>query len=262
MKIDRTLFPEKSKILIDLLQSHEWPPAAPNFLICQLNEKDKEERAEGIVNYIGENLDNKKFCDFGCGEGHIVRQVGKYASVSIGYDVIKDGNLPWETSQEKYTLTTNFEKVKENAPFDYILLYDVLDHSNNPAEILDQVKSLCNNETKVVVRCHSWMSRHGAHLYHHINKAWIHLVFTEEELNLMGLKLPNIQKIYKPIASQETWFKNADFEISYSDSIKCQVEQFFRRPLIMNRLPLNQFNGEFPEWQMSQSFNDYILKIK
>lgn len=261
MKIDRTLFPESTQILIDLLESSEWPAAAPQFLICENTEKDKSERAEGILNYIGENLDKKKFCDFGCGEGHVIREIGKYASTSIGYDILKDGELNWETTQDNYTLTTNFEIVKEKSPYDFILLYDVLDHAKNPLEILEQVKSLCNKDTKVFVRCHTWMSRHGSHLYQQINKAWIHLVFTEEELNLMGLKIPETKKIYLPLATQEDWFKQSGFKVINSDIIKCQVETFFRRPLILNRLPLNQFKGEFPEWQMSQSFNDYILKV-
>lgn len=261
MQIDRSLFPANTQVLIDLLQSSEWPHAAPQFLICANTEKDKVERAEGILNYIGENLDQKKFCDFGCGEGHVAKEVGKHTTNSTGYDIVKTGDLPWETTQEGFTLTTDYEKVKQQSPYDFILLYDVLDHAASPIEVLEKVRLLCNQDTKVIVRCHSWMSRHGSHLYQDINKAWIHLVFTEEELNLMGLKLPQMQKIYFPLGAQDEWFKRSNFKVISSDIIKCQVESFFRRPLISNRLPLEQFKGEFPEWQMSQSFNDYILKI-
>jgi len=259
MQIDKSLFSPKTQFLIDLLQSKDWPLAAPNFLICNDDEKDKTERAEGILNYIGENFANKKFCDFGCGEGHVAKEVGKTSLVSVGYDIVKEGVLPWETTQEGYTLTNNLDKVKENGPYDYILLYDVLDHSKEPLEVLQQVKSLSNENTKIIVRCHSWMSRHATHFYRKINKAWIHLIFTEEELKLMGLEMPFTQKYFFPIGQHESWFKAANMTVVSSDIIKSEVEPFFRRPKIISRLPMDKFK-DFPEWQMSQSFNDYILK--
>lgn len=260
MKIDKSLFPDDTHFLLDLLQSNDWPLAAPKFLICNDTDKDKSDRAEGILNYMGENFTNRKFCDFGCGEGHVAKEVGKTSVLSVGYDIVKEGNLPWETTQDGFTLTNNLDKVKESAPYDFILLYDVLDHSQNPVEVLQQVKSISNENTKVIVRCHSWMSRHATHLYQKINKAWIHLVFTEEELKLMGLEAPFTQKYFFPIGQQEGWFKAAGFSVVSSDVIKSEVEPFFRKPKIVSRLPMDKFK-DFPEWQMSQSFNDYVLKL-
>ena len=47
-----------------LLESAEWPQAAPDFLICEETEKDKMERAEGIVSYLGQEFKDQKFPDW------------------------------------------------------------------------------------------------------------------------------------------------------------------------------------------------------
>jgi 2-polyprenyl-3-methyl-5-hydroxy-6-metoxy-1,4-benzoquinol methylase len=261
MNIDKSLFSPEAQVLIDFLQSSDWPEAAPEFLICKDTEEDKTERSEGIVNYIAENFTNKKFCDFGCGEGHVAREVGKIAGYSIGYDVLKDGTLPWESTQNNYLLTTDFEKIKQNGPYDIILLYDVLDHVSSPEDVLKQVASISNANTKIFVRFHPWIGRHGGHLYKDLNKAWAHLVFTEEELKLMGITLQNVNKCFHPLLEQKKLFASTGFKIINSDTIKSTVEKFFRRPKIMKRLPLNKFKFEFPEWQMSQSFNDYVVQL-
>jgi 2-polyprenyl-3-methyl-5-hydroxy-6-metoxy-1,4-benzoquinol methylase len=261
MQIDKELFPEATKPLIDLLNSEDWPEAAPTFLICEETEQDKLERAEGIVDYLNVDLAGKRVLDFGCGEGHVSQVASKTAALSVGYDLNQTGSLPWE-SDTGAILTTDFSRVTEQGPYDVVLLYDVLDHCDNPVAVLEQVASVATLESKIVIRCHSWMSRHGGHLYRQLNKAYIHLVFTPEELKLMGLELPNLQKYYFPINTHQGWFKEAGFEVVSHEPVKTSVERFFHRPKIVKRLPLDQFKGEFPEWQMSQSFNDYVLKKK
>lgn len=260
--MDRSNFTNEVNFLIDLLLSPEWPEAVPSFMICGDSEKDKAERAEGILNFISEDLDNKKFCDFGCGEGHVVREVSKSSLFSVGYDISSTGCLSWEKTEDNFLLTTNFDKIRENGPFDIILLYDVLDHVEFPDLVLQNVFTLCSEKTKVFVRCHPWMSRHGGHLYSYINKAWVHLVFTEQELNQMGYCLPFLQKIYYPLGSYNSWFENNKFKIIKQDTIKCGIEQFFHGKSIKNRLPLEKFNGNFPESQMSQCYDDFILGLK
>lgn len=222
-----------------------WPQAVPPSIICQDNEKDKLERASAILTYISEDLTDKKFLDFGCGEGHVV----SLTQNSIGYDIIEKGELWGKTN-----LTTDFNKIL--GKYDIILLYDVLDHCQNPVETLLQVKQLCNENTKVYIRCHSWMSRHGAHLHKYINKAWIHLVLNEEELSSLNLKPEIVQKYYYPVNTHKNWFDETGFKITYSNIIKSPVDSFFKQ--FSDRLNIK---GKFPEWQMSQDFNDYIIKI-
>ena len=259
MKIDKSLFTPEAQTLINLLESQEWPEAAPSFLICDENETDKIDRAEGILDYMNQQFAGKKFCDFGCGEGHVAKVVGKTASLSVGYDIATTGSLPWETATDGFMLTKDLEKVKQSAPYDFILLYDVIDHAQDPVKVLQTVKEFCNPDTKVLLRCHSWMSRHATHLYRKINKAWMHLVFTEEELKLMGLDITFTQKYFFPIKQQEEWLEKSLFKKISSDVVKCDVEPFFRRREIIARLPMQHFK-DFPQWQMSQSFNDYVLQ--
>ena len=262
MEIDKSLFADNVKPLIDLLLSDNWPAAAPKFMICEDTEKDKTERAEGILSYVGEDLTDKKFLDFGCGEGYVVREAAKQSKLAVGFDLEKTGELPWETTQDNFTLTTSIDKVKETGPYNIIMLYDVLDHAQNPEEVLKQVASLCDAETKVIVRCHPWMSRHATHIYKDLNKAFVHLIFTEDELKLMGITSKFTQKYFYPINKHKEWFDAAGFKLISNDVIRTSVEPFFKKPKIAARLPLNEYKGQFPQWQMSQSFNDYILTLK
>jgi hypothetical protein len=114
MKIDKSLFLLTHIFFSIYCKAMTRPLAAPKFLICNDTEKDKTDRAEGILNYMGENFTNRKFCDFGCGEGHVAKEVGKTSVSSVGYDIAKEGNLPWETTQDGFTLTNNLDKVKES----------------------------------------------------------------------------------------------------------------------------------------------------
>lgn len=248
----------EAQALFNMLQSSEWPEAVPEFLICSETEEDKCERAEGILDYIDIELKDKKVLDFGCGEGHVSLKAAETSALSVGYDVKPSGAMTWE-QKDKYLLTTDFSKVQNQGPYDLVILYDVLDHSEDPVAILKQVKSVCHSGSQIFVRCHSWMSRHGSHLYKQMNKAWVHLFFTAEELASMGLKPDIVQRYYFPMNHQHDWFKNADLKIKSEDVIKGIVEEFFKKPEIKSRLP-NAFK-EFPEWQMSQSFNDYFLTL-
>ena len=95
---------EEFQELKRLLNSEEWPEAVLSFQICdEKSEEEKMDRAEGLVDIlIDDSLKDKKFLDFGCGEGHMA----KYAStqetkISVGYDVAKSENskYTWEHKQ-------------------------------------------------------------------------------------------------------------------------------------------------------------------
>jgi hypothetical protein len=126
--------------------------------------------------------------------------------------------------------------------------------------LLDQVKSICSKKTKIFVRCHPWIGRHASHLYRQINKAWVHVFFTEEEIRSMGYNMDFVFKTYFPMATQNKWFNDAGFKVVSSDTTKTVVEPFFKRSELKSRLP-NEFK-EFPEWQMCQAFNDYVIQIE
>lgn len=250
-------------VLKSLLMSEEWPQAAPDFLICEENEQDKIDRAEGIISYLSQDLRDKSFLDFGCGEGHVVLNASTSgATKSHGYDILKSGNLNWEEKKESFLLTNDFEKIKENGPYDFVLLYDVLDHTENPVEILNKVRQIVNENSKIFVRCHPFSSRHGTHLYRKLNKAYVQLVFTDEELTELGLVSDIKQKTYFPIAENNKWFDGARFKTVSQDGVKTLVEDFFKdNKLVSSRITRDIYSKAFPEHQMAQVFNDYVLQI-
>ena len=237
---------------IDLILNEEWPQAVPHEIICQPdNENSKLERGEGIVELmIGKNIQKKTFLDFGCGEGHVVKAASRLASKAIGYDITQQGSLPWEQSPN--LLTTDFKQIKSHAPFDIILLYDVMDHVQNKTvpQIVGQIKELCNRQTKVFIRFHPWCSRHGGHCYQKINKAFVHLFLTDSELKSLGLEPFEGQKITEPMKTyQSQW---SDFEIIHQHTLKSNIEDFFRLPKI----------EQMGKQLLNVEFIDFVLRLK
>ena len=247
--------------LKSLLNSDAWPQAAPDFLICDESEKDKIERAEGILSYLGMDLKGKKILDFGCGEGHIAKKASDLgAEKSVGYDLKTSGSLSWEINEGNSLLTTNIDKVKESAPYDYVVLYDVLDHCDDPIAVLSTIYELINETSKVFVRCHPICSRHATHQYRKLNKAFVHLVFTDDEIKELGLENDIKQKTFFPAAENQKWFQKAKFKITSHDSVKSQVEEFFRHnKTVVSRIMRPPYNKNFPDHQLQQVFNDYTL---
>ena len=247
--------------LKNLLNSEEWPQAAPDFLICDESEKDKLERADGILSYLGMDLKDKKFLDFGCGEGHVAKKASSSGAIeSVGYDLKSSGPYTWETPDNNFILTTNFERLKSKAPYDYVLLYDVLDHCDDPLSVLNSIHQITDQSSKIFVRCHPISSRHATHQYRKLNKAFIQLVFTDDEIKSLGLENDIKQKTFYPVADNTRWFQKAKFKIVSHDSVKSQVEEFFRNnKTVASRIMRPPYHKGFPDHQMQQVFNDYTL---
>ena len=261
-----------------LLNSDDWPHAVFQVQIADENsEKDKEERAEGIADILLPKLDGKKILDFGCGEGHVAKYAANEASISVGYDIERSSKsqLEWEKKKENLLLTTDFEKVKTEGPYDIILIYDVLDHAKieSMSEILGRVKSVLSEDGNIFLRCHPWCGRHGGHAYRKINKAFVHLVFTEDELEKMGLELEFNNKVLCPLATYSKAIEDAGLANINSEDIDFQdVEPFFsNNPVVKKRLlqlyGLEEWGHQEagqparkPAFQMSQCFVDYVLK--
>ncbi len=230
-----------------LLESPEWPEAAPGFLICQNTEEDKINRAKFIIDLtvaaVGD-LKGRKFLDFGCGEGHTTRVATDLGAVATGYDLEHD----WEA-------------VKTQGPFDAVLIYDVLDHCQDPVKALTQLSEVVTPETKIFCRCHPWPGPHAAHCHQQKNKAYIHLVFTEKELRLLGIEPMFVRKVKFPVREEYQWFSDAKFSVTSHSVEKTVVSDFFKtNPLVVRRLALPEYDNKIPEWQMSQEFNDFLIQ--
>ena len=243
------------------LKHDDWPSAVPQMLLCSSSEEDKFERAASIIDFTCGNINGKKFLDFGCGLGHVAVKASKLGAIAVGYDIKSSTSFEWEKEDNKYLLTTDFERVKKLAPFDTILLYDVLDHAENSLEVLQQVKGLCGPQTEVFVRCHPFISRHGGHLYNKINKAFVHLVFTKDELKSMGCDCDVLQELQQPLVMYHQWLSQVGFRIIDQNYVSTDaVESFFQKNvLVASRLPDRR--SLIGVWKHSVNGLDQIIPI-
>ena len=252
------------------LESDKWPEAVNPNLICDpTSEEDKMERGRGIIELmIEEDLKGLKFLDYGCGEGHTAFLATEYeTAISVGYD--PNPLARWEQFESKPNLkiTTDFREVRSYAPYDVITVFDVIDHikGHTPVELLTRVKGLLSDEGKIYLRCHPFTSRHATHLYHALNKAYLHLVFSPEELKQIvqdnTYTEENSGVIY-PLRTYHQYLEEAGLVSVNRRDITEKVEPFFKIPKIADRIIKNTPFNEFPEFQMSLQFVDFVLKKK
>jgi len=192
--------------------------------------------------------------------------MARSAAVSVGYDIRKSGIHAWEEKSTNLLLTNEFDKVELEGPYDYIMLYDVVDHAIDPVQVLSLAKSVLKEGGSIYTRCHPWCGRHGGHLYRAFNKAFVHLVFTEEEVQKLGFDVEYNAKFTRPLDSYESIISKAGLRPEFEPSIDHQdVESFFREsPLVASRILAHWGRSHWdhcpPEFQMSMCFLDYVLK--
>lgn len=258
-----------------LAKSDVWPEAVPPDLLCGEDEDSKLARASGIVQeFIKTDVSKKRFLDFGCGEGHVPYVVASIfdAEFSTGYDVKEQNwsNLDKNREMKNLLLTNQWEDALEKGPYDVILVNDVIDHSADPLKALNQIRLAKRPEIgKVYMRCHPWTSRHGTHLYKTLNRAYLHLVFTPDELYAMGLKEMATQPALAPLSFYRHLFRETGFTVVKEETVTQPVELFFtRNPALLRRIKekwRTSTNEElatgvrFPREIMEIQFVDYML---
>lgn len=260
--------------LKEIALSDKWPVAANKNLICDPeSEPDKIERGRGIVELMVEkDLEGKKFLDFGCGEGHCaVYAASRKPVISIGYDIKEDGG--WEKHRlehklGKLVLSTKWDDVMKHAPYDIVIVYDVIDHleGQQPLEAMKLINVILASGGNVYLRAHPFTSRHAMHNYHDLNRGYLHLVFSQEELKQL---MPNPKyvewhqaKVVTPLMTYKQLFDDSGFEIVNTRPVKDSVEPFFKTPSIAKRIINTVKLKDFPEFQMSMQFLDYCLSKK
>lgn len=252
-------------LALEDLKNPLWPEAVDPTMICDVNsEEDKQDRASSVLDlYIEENIKNKKFLDFGCGEGHIVIAAeDNKAALSIGYD-IKDTFSKTLMEKSPNSFTTNWQKVVENAPYDIILLYDVFDHIEGESEIevFQKLKDVLAPTGKIYARMHPWTSRHGGHLYHETNKAFVHIALTESEIeDFVGKPVEiKVNKHFYPMKKYRDTISSVELKIITENPVTQELDQIIKDSLIVEKIKKDYSFLERPNFQMTLNFVDYIL---
>ncbi len=253
--------------LIQILHSNQWPEAVNPNLICNpQSETDKQDRGRGIVELmIEEDLKGLKFLDFGCGEGHAAGLAVEYSpTLAVGYDTKSHDSWNAFAPSDLRRFTTDFAEVQQLGPYNVILVFDVIDHalSEDRTSILQKAKSVLAPNGKIYLRCHPFTSRHATHLYHTLNKAYIHLVFTEAELQTIVPNAPykeDSNRIVTPLKTYGEMIQQAGLKVINKREVTEQVEPFFKTPQLAERIMRNTNFQQFPEFQMSMQFIDYVL---
>jgi SAM-dependent methyltransferase len=235
------------------------------MIVSQESEATKQFRALQIVSLIKLPMQGKIVLDCGCGEGYNASEMANNATKVVGYDPKQDPNWAGR-SKENLVLTSDKQAVADHAPFDLIVLYDVIDHvvGQDPEELMKWLAGLLSSSGQVFVRAHPWTSRTGGHVYETANKAFVHLTMTPDELAKAGLavKEPNL-KVIRPMAAYEHWFKAAGLEVEEKRVKTTDVEDFFSGP-IMERIAKINWDGKIePDVArkiLANHFIDYALR--
>lgn len=248
-----------------LSRMDEWPEAVPAHIIVDRNDEiAKVERARGIVEHlIDEDLTGLRFLDFGCGDGHVAYYATEKNAHSVGYDIRESESWGKFEDRGNFTLTTDWKAALDQGPYDVILCFDVLDHVEGiePTIMMRQLHEALSDNGKIYMRTHPWISRHATHTYHDFNKAFSHLILTDEELSEYipdYSPQPNIRVQY-PLKTYANYFQQANLKVLSTREVKREVEPFFKRDDVASRIIKAAQVGEFPEYQMSLEFIDYVL---
>lgn len=263
-------YEEQRKTHVEALMSIDcWPQAVHKYLLTSpMNKESKINRSNAVLDtMLDRSIEKLEFLDFGCGDGWEARQALMRGAANVtGYDIQE--SLDWKEI-DKVNFTTKFSDLKPNH-YDVILLYDVLDHCQDPIEVMRQVKGLLKfgGKSVVFVRCHPWTSRHATHLYKQgINKAYIHLFLTDEEISRYlpeGEKVLFTRKEKTPFETYRWWFR--DFKIVKEQPINDEkLSPFFLVPSFKDlviqeqQLPPERVEDFFKD--MEKQFVDITLTL-
>ena len=256
----------RKKHISDLMEIDCWPEAVSASFTAEATDTDQINRANNVLDMILDRpIEGAHFLDFGCGDGWIAKQAkSRGVTTATGYDIKLSKN--WSKLPGP-TFTHIFNELKRDF-YDVIVLYDVLDHAEDPIDVMDKVKMLVKKNGIIYVRCHPWTAKHATHVFKQgLNKAYIHLYLSYEEIKDITKQPPMYTRIERnPIEAYHWWFHN--FEIKKETVIREPVSDFFHvesfKDLIMNEQELQKWNVDIEDFLkfMEYQFVDYVLTPK
>jgi 2-polyprenyl-3-methyl-5-hydroxy-6-metoxy-1,4-benzoquinol methylase len=249
-----------------LAKSESWPLAMDENKIVQDTEEEKLHHSAQYINFVLKNkIYEKKVLDFGCKEGHLgyVASTLFNTSLMCSYD-LENHNWDHFEKSENLIYTNNWDDVVSHGPYDVININDVIDHSQEFDKSLEKIIKVKSESGRIYVRCHPWTSRHGGHLENQLNKAYLHLVFTENELYQLGVKPTNVAMFTDPLATYSNLFKQAGLTIMREYIHRKSVELFFvHNPTILRRIKEKWKNSnsadKFPREILEIEYVDFTL---
>jgi len=254
--MNKQLLIKKLQEIIALLQEEPDAPPAPS--IAEEWPKAKEiispaKEAQDFLNRSMMQIENCNVLDFGSGLGYLSSLIGQKAKKTISYDITQEKTRlePGDT----FKIVNTIEDIQQEGPYDIIFLKDVLDHLE-PAtseetqlyieqlhiKYLKLLKSCLASSGKIYLRIHPWTSRHGGHLFHTQNMAYIHLILSDEEY--LEKSVNSGVKVTHQIFNAENYYKKcinkSGLNIFKTTLIKEDLEDF-----IIARL-LDQIKKHYP----------------
>lgn len=252
-----------------LILSDLWPNEVAPSLVVR-SEQQVAVRAKSIAHSYGlHNMRGKKFLDFGCGNGAVVLEACKMGLAAFGYDPIKQWPDDIVLSQDltyeagNFTFSTDLDQILSNGPYDIIGLYDVIDHimtHEEAVEALSFVRKCATPNTIIKVRCHPWTSRHGGHLYETINKAYAHILLSDEEYQKHAKV--KVRRITRPIAEYTKIFESSGFKIANCDKLSIPTEKLFSSEYLIKAFDSRLVgNANWQSFVLPMTFIDYVLNV-
>ncbi len=246
-------------------ESDDWPEAIPEYLIVRMDAPDAEKRfrAIQIVSMLDHDLTGLRCLDLGCGTGHIAVEMASKAHSVVGYDIVPQKS--WSKFQNSPVFFTSSKEDGFGEPFDFIFCYDVIDHleREQPYEFMTWAASLLDSNGTMIVRAHPWTSRHGSHSYEVVNKAYIHLALTPQELINNEIPIDCSLRLVRPLASYEAIFKKAGLKVVNKNTATVDLEPFFDDAIIERINKINwrgNISLEITRKIMVTQFIDYQLE--
>ena len=105
--------------------------------------QDDIRRAKYLSNFVK----NKNVLDFGCGSGEFIRLAKPYSNKIMGYEIDKSLTKYYEETEIDVKHSLN----QINEKFDVITMFHVLEHLENPIEVLEQLKQKLNKNGKFII---------------------------------------------------------------------------------------------------------------
>lgn len=232
------------------------------------SDTEKQFRAVQIVGLISLPFEEMTVLDVGCGEGHISKEIANRAKNVVGYDIMESASWPTLMAAAPsglLTFTADKKAVEAKKPYDCIVLYDVLDHieREDPTSLMVWLSSLLAPEGRIFIRAHPWTARHGSHLYETgLNKAFVHLALTVDELAIAGFDVKPNLRIVRPMAAYEHIFRDAGLKVFDRKGHTDPVEPYFSGPLLERIIKVTWRGAIDPDAAlkiMGNHFIDYHL---